>query len=156
LHTVLKHWLIPEKSRRWLGQTQPPHIQEVSDPTRSQPRFQPDWRIALEWLPRQPSHPADLDDQAPWLAVSQSWWQRLKFWNARWLQAGREVVGLNNLAVVEFIEDTVQQDCYWYAPWAPGKIVRSRFETSLSVPVAAQAKLQTQSSLTDRSVSLQE
>ncbi|PSB54455.1 PhoD-like phosphatase, partial [Chamaesiphon polymorphus CCALA 037] len=57
--------------------------------------------------------------------------QRLMWWKSRWFQDGREVVGLNNLAVVQWQSQTIVQDLYWRAPWLPNQIVYSRFVATL-------------------------
>ncbi|AFY92480.1 hypothetical protein [Chamaesiphon minutus] len=57
--------------------------------------------------------------------------QRLMWWKSRWFQDGREVVGLNNLAVVRWQSQTIVQDLYWRAPWLPTPIVYSRFIATL-------------------------
>lgn len=59
--------------------------------------------------------------------------QRLMWWKSRWFQDGREVVGLNNLAVVRWQSQTIVQDLYWRAPWLPTPIVYSRFVTTLDL-----------------------
>ena len=60
-------------------------------------------------------------------------------WNNRWWQEGKEVVGKNNLGVVQFRggeseQPAVLQDLYWYASWKDRQIVYSRFEAKIYSP----------------------
>ena len=57
-------------------------------------------------------------------------------------QEGTEVVGINNVALVHFqgqnignpkdVEEqpalAIAQEHYWFSPWTPTQVVRSRFE----------------------------
>ncbi|GAB4370616.1 MAG: hypothetical protein Kow00121_11470 [Elainellaceae cyanobacterium] len=107
------------------------------------PNDLPDWRYHVSWMKRQPAEiifapikPA----RSP-----KSWFQRvidwlLKLvWNNRWLQEGDEVVGLNNLGLVQ-INGSPQSDraivshcLYWHAPWQSGAIAVSRYEAPLQL-----------------------
>ena len=132
IHTVLKHWLLPESSRHWIGYLQPDQMREVSKGTAAQTANQADWQCTLDWMERQKTQRPNFNCQADWIPAATQW-QPLKLWQARWLQEGREFVGRNNLAIVQFAGDHIQQDCYWYAPWQQGMIVRSRFESPLEL-----------------------
>ncbi|MEM8808334.1 MAG: PhoD-like phosphatase [Cyanobacteria bacterium P01_G01_bin.38] len=140
LHTRLKEWLLPEKSRRWVGWSSPPDMAE--QPT--SPASSSDWRCQLDWLRRQPAQPAAINPDLFWLMPPQAnpnkfarsqLFQWLRFWNARWFQEGQEVVGVNNIALVHFQAGdqdlAVRQDHYWFSSWKPLEVVRSRFETGL-------------------------
>ncbi|WP_257236375.1 hypothetical protein [Nostoc sp. 'Peltigera malacea cyanobiont' DB3992] len=105
-----------------------------------------DWHCVLEWIPRNSvqtsTYTADiLSLIAPWKRAENAkwkWLQPLIFWKSRWFQEGREVVGLNNLALVHFeLADEsnsckVIQDLYWFSCWYPTQIVYSRFESQLT------------------------
>lgn len=146
IHTRLKDWLLPEKVRRWLGWSNQLNMMELSArESRRQPQMKPDWYCALEWIPRQSTKTPYFGANIPWLMTTKQqarnnkhkWLQRLMFWKLPWFQEGREVVGLNNLALVKFeLADTssphkVIQDLYWFSPWHPIQIVYSRFESQL-------------------------
>lgn len=104
----------------------------------------PDWRYHIEWIKRQPAQVvavrSSLADRPP-----QTWLQRLKHWcvqrvwNHRWLQEGREVVGVNNIGLVQFKwfphtqTYSVHHDLHWYAPWRSGTIVFSRYTAPLEL-----------------------
>ena len=161
LHTRLKDWLLPEKDRRWLGWSAPPDMAEVhSKKARLFTRFAakqqkakikrartaPDWQCHMQWLPREPATPVAFISNANSPIPEQSrprfklleWF---KFWRTRWFQEGTEVVGRNNIAVVQVqasapaqsssepAEFSVQQDHYWFSPWQPIQVVRSCFRT---------------------------
>jgi hypothetical protein len=149
IHTRLKEWLLPEKKRRWVGWSSPPNMLEVSSPIaqrRLKPLKLPDWQAVLEWVPQQSIQNAPFGTAIGWLMPPQHWekaarwrWLRpLMLWNSRWFQTGREVVGLNNLALVQFqlTDQTsapiVMQDTYWFSTWHPTQIVYSRFEVQLA------------------------
>ena len=147
LHTRLKDWLLPEKVRRWLGWSHPPNMIEQKAKLfrrQPQPRIKPDWICALEWIPRQSTHLPDFGANLPWLLTPQEkaknykwrWLQRLMFWKSPRFQDGREVIGFNNLALVQFeltanASYKVIQDLYWFSSWYPTQIVYSRFESKL-------------------------
>lgn len=135
LHTKLKDWLLPERPRRWIGWSSPPDMKELP----VQESLDPDWRIQMKWLRRQPVQSVHLGtgELVPRRRSSHSIINWFKFWNARWFQSGTEVVGVNNIAVVQFETDgrgdsgSVVQDHYWFSPWAPVQVVRTRFEAGL-------------------------
>lgn len=133
------------KIRRWLGWNQPLNMLEVTAKhlRRRQALTNPNWHCVLEWIPRQRhQHFHSQVDMstfvAPWNRQKARWqWlQSLKFWHSPWFQDGREVVGLNNLALVHFeLSDTnnaykVIQDTYWFSSTFSTKIVYSRFATN--------------------------
>ena len=139
LHTRLKEWLLPERSRRWAGWSSPPAM--VEQPV--QPSSPPDWHCQLTWMRRQPAQPVNISTDIFELVPSEkrspliTWLSWLKFWQARWFQSGQEVVGVNNIALVHFLPEdpahslsplTVAQDHYWFSPWRPVHIVCSRFQ----------------------------
>jgi hypothetical protein len=146
IHTRLKDWLLHEKLRRWVGWSNPPDMVEIT--ARQTPRarahllqMKPEWNCLLEWIPRQRNQTPDFGRNLSWLMTRKNsqwkWLQRLMFWKSPWFQEGREVVGLNNLALVHLeLADTdstykVIQDLYWFSSWYPTQIVYSRFETEL-------------------------
>ncbi|WP_017653238.1 hypothetical protein [Fortiea contorta] len=151
VHTRLKQWLLPEKARHWIGQINPFEMMELSAKqarshrSRTRPPLNPDWRCVLEWIPRNsartPDFSADVSSLiAPWKQAQMSrwvWLQPLMFWKYRWFQEGKEVLGLNNLALVHLeLENEgssyrVMQDLYWLCSWYPTQIVYSRFQTQL-------------------------
>ncbi|MEH2347913.1 MAG: PhoD-like phosphatase [Nostoc sp.] len=152
IHTRLKDLLLPEKVRHWIGWSDPPNMVEVSAkqlfgglrPYQMVTNY--DWHCVLEWIPRKTvqtsAYTADiLSLIAPWKRAEDAkwkWLQPLMFWKSRWLQEGREVVGLNNLGLVHFEfadrsrSDKVIQDLYWFSSWYPTQIVYSRFESQLT------------------------
>ncbi|MGB7086583.1 MAG: PhoD-like phosphatase [Phormidesmis sp.] len=132
LHTRLKEWLLPERSRHWLGWVTPPDLKELPVTWLSARRLSskqpaekrlaekrlaekyaaapPDWRCQMHWLRRQKSQPvgteADVRSLIPPRARSRaSIFTKLKFWQARWFQEGNEVVGVNNIALVRFCDN---------------------------------------------------
>ncbi|MBE9031439.1 PhoD-like phosphatase [filamentous cyanobacterium LEGE 11480] len=102
-----------------------------------------DWGYSSRWLPRAASQQPDWEQSPKWLrnsldvqAYAPNIWQRL--WNSAWWQAGPEVVGLNNIGLVQFAwpdnstaAPILLYDLYWYAPWQSPHIVYSRFQTPL-------------------------
>lgn len=155
IHTRLKQWLLPEPVRQWAGWTSPPAMVELSrgrfqrysqTPSAPSPSAPPEWLCSLEWIPRQPSQTANWGRGLPWLLSSTAqkkmdrwrWLQPLKFWRTRWFQDGHEVVGLNNLALIQLAETEVAhgpkiiQDLYWFSSWSPIQIVYSRYESLCS------------------------
>ncbi|MEM9976523.1 MAG: PhoD-like phosphatase [Cyanobacteria bacterium P01_D01_bin.2] len=142
LHTRLKQWLLPEKPRQWLGWSYPHNIVEKKDYSVDMTN-PPQWHCQTRWLRRQKSQPALVNTDMFWLTPPQSSAlskvvKRLQFWQGRWIQEGNEAVGVNNIALVHFQTDrhpdgpvTVLQDNYWFSPWLPLQIVRSRFQTTL-------------------------
>ncbi|BAZ52407.1 hypothetical protein NIES4103_50680 [Nostoc sp. NIES-4103] len=147
LHTRLKDWLLPEKVRHWIGWSDPPNMVEQKARLfrrQLQPRIKPDWVCALEWIPRQSTQLPEFGANLPWLLTPQQkaknykwrWLQRLMFWKSPRFQDGREVVGFNNLALVQFeltanASYKVIQDLYWFSSWYPTQIVYSRFQSEL-------------------------
>ncbi|BAY17062.1 hypothetical protein NIES21_28960 [Anabaenopsis circularis NIES-21] len=146
IHTKLKNWLLPETVRYWLGWRNPVDMREVSA-KQWQRQHSPhsDWLCALELLPRQKTQPADLAIDilsfiAPWNRPEKAKWRSLQFlmfWRSKWFQDGKEVVGKNNLALVQFeptdesLASKVIQDLYWFSSWYTTELVYSRFETQL-------------------------
>ncbi|MGA7932321.1 MAG: PhoD-like phosphatase [Kovacikia sp.] len=150
IHTRLKDWLLPEKVRVWNGWSNPPAMVEQSggqSRCKQSATLKSDWFCALEWMPRyrtqRPTFGSDLTWLVPpWKRHQEKWrWlQPLFFWRSRWFQDGREVVGLNNLALIRFelinpgeTEQTykVIQDLHWVSPWLPTQICYSRLESPL-------------------------
>lgn len=159
IHTRLKDWLLPEKIRRWSGWSNPLEMveQTAAQPRQKKPALKPDWFCVLEWMPRCRTQQPTFGNDLTWLVPSWKhkqpqwrWLQPFCFWRSRWFQDGREVVGLNNLALVQFESiDTGQsssykviQDLHWFSPWSPTQIVYSRFES----PLVPNQKLLKQSS----------
>ncbi|UBF28644.1 PhoD-like phosphatase [Kovacikia minuta CCNUW1] len=157
IHTRLKDWLLPEKPRYWLGWSNPPDMVELSGKQRdstiakqlaqenhSHPPI-PDWKCALEWIPRQSVQKSLIGQELAWLLTAQQqaknhqwrWLKPLLGWKSRWFQDGREVVGLNNVAIVQFKwgdttdAHTIIQDLHWFSSWHPIQIVYSRYEAKL-------------------------
>ncbi|MGM3309709.1 hypothetical protein ACSQ6I_27625 [Anabaena sp. WFMT] len=145
LHTRLKHCLLPEKVRHWIGWLNPPDMVEQRARQSQHPQKKPDWNCEMEWIPRQNFQTPNFGTNVSWLRTSRQtakndrrrWLQQLMFWKSPWFQDGREVVGVNNLALVQFeLTDTsnsykVMQDSYWFSSWYPTRIVYSRFESQL-------------------------
>jgi hypothetical protein len=117
-------------------------------------RDRPDWRYRTEWIPRQPAQPVNWRKDPVWLKSHSpnppTWLEHLKaglrsLWHNRWLQEGPEVVGSNNLGVVQFQwssdavhgraidQQAVIQNLYWYPSWKPDSVVTSRFYSSLQL-----------------------
>ncbi|MBD1860110.1 MULTISPECIES: PhoD-like phosphatase [Trichocoleus] len=181
IHTRLKDWLLPEKTRYWMGWSNSPDMVELS--TKQLPRLRrgafsltekrsgraiaslkkdnlsstpPDWTCALEWVPRDQTRISPFGAEVPWLLppwrrarnIRHRWLQPLLLWRYRWFQDGREVVGLNNLAVIQF-EPTassgayaIAQYLYWFSPWQPTQIVYSSFVSSVAPNQTLLAKMQ--------------
>jgi hypothetical protein len=120
IHTRLKSWLLPEPVRQWVGWNRPPQMSEKPD-RRSQPV--PDWVCHLEWIPRQAAQHLSG-------SMEHTWWQRL--W--QWFQDGKEVVGVNNLAIVSFLTTetpTIVHTLYWVSPWDATEVQYSRYDCKL-------------------------
>ncbi|WP_373526360.1 PhoD-like phosphatase [Nostoc sp.] len=149
IHTRLKDWLLPETVRHWTGWINPPKMVEISARQLHRNRqllTNSDWHCVLEWIPRQNAQTSDctadiLSLIAPWKRAENTkwkWLQPLILWKSRWFQEGREVVGLNNLALVHFeLADAsssckVIQDLYWFSSWYPTQVVYTRFESQLT------------------------
>lgn len=166
VHTKLKS-IAPEQPQAWIGwnDSEEPFVLRVKQAwipfqrnLRTWNQFQklaiqhqrslPDWYSRLEWLPRYPARSVPWGKDINWaeLPTSHSTWiTKLKrllgmLWNNRWWQEGKEVVGKNNLGVVQFTgnggseQPAVLQDLYWYASWKNGQIVYSRFRAEIYLP----------------------
>lgn len=149
LHTRLKDFLLGERSRQWVGWHSPPDMMER---TQNPLDRVPDWHIHMRWLKRRRAESVQLNHDLSDLLPSKERRKRfnlswLKFWRARWLQEGQEVVGVNNIALIYFdansdaegkgrsseqpdgtLTPTVRQSHYWFSPWMPTQVVCSRFE----------------------------
>ena len=154
MHTRLKEWLLPEKPRRWVGYSLPPDLVELpASGRRIALGKPPDWQCQMTWLKRQRTQTVEMPEHIVELVppTNKSWSSiihYLQFWKARWFQEGTEVVGINNIALVHFHDQNadcqknvnhqknveeqpvlaIAQDHYWFSPWAPTQVVRSRFE----------------------------
>ncbi|MEA5565879.1 PhoD-like phosphatase [Anabaena sp. UHCC 0399] len=147
IHTRLKEWLLPEKIRRWLGWNQPPNMVQVSakKSARDQGKHNPDWYCVLEWIPRQSTQDFHSQREMSFLINAHKkaqnsylqWLQPFMFWQYRWFQDGKEVVGLNNISLVHFdlaeMENDykVIQDVFWCDSKSSTQIVYSRFAINL-------------------------
>lgn len=143
-HTKAKSILLPERSRYWIGSTKPPRMQEVQTWSRASHPWS-NWACRLQWIPRQPVQSPPWGKSLPWLNMKPkskggiSWLRRVValLWRNRWVQEGREIVGLNNLGLIQFDwsndfdRRSVSQDTYWYASWGKLRIVFSRFKVRL-------------------------
>lgn len=104
-----------------------------------QNRDRPDWYYSQEWIKRQPAQAVFKMANPSTQGKTRGWMNRLRqwvslLWRNRWLQEGTEVVGHNNLGVVQFRwaeSKAAIQDLYWLAPWKPGEVVKSRFDVPL-------------------------
>ncbi|MBD2204728.1 PhoD-like phosphatase [Calothrix sp. FACHB-1219] len=148
IHTRLKQWLLPEKNRQWIGWKNPPYMLEISSKKsyrESLSHRPPEWHGLMEWVHRKFTKTAEFGHNISWLMTAEQharnlkWelFQYLTFWKLPWFQDGREVIGLNNLALVHFEIDNnnsskVIQDLYWFSTWYPIEIVYSRFESELT------------------------
>ncbi|MBW4486179.1 MAG: PhoD-like phosphatase [Trichocoleus desertorum ATA4-8-CV12] len=120
------------------------------------PSTQPDWSCALEWMPRDQTRVSPFGVEVSWLLppwrrarnAKHRWLQPFLIWRSRWFQDGREVVGLNNLALIRFEAtsgsepNVIAQYVYWFSPWSPTQLVYSRFVSSLTPNQALLAKMQ--------------
>ncbi|WP_421657765.1 hypothetical protein [Leptothermofonsia sp. ETS-13] len=157
IHTRLKEWLLPEKVRHWAGRTDPPTMTELSarkaypifdkraDTQNALPSEPPDWFCALEWIPRNPVQLPTFGNLTAWLmSLSERrrrarwrWLRPFIFWKWRWFQDGREVVGVNNLALVQLKAESenpphqVIQDSYWFSSGHSTQVVYSRYKSHL-------------------------
>lgn len=151
VHTRLKDWLLPERVRHWKGWSNPPNMVELSAPQSrrdpdSHPSHPPDWNCTLEWIPRHNARTPSFGNDVTWLisprkqanSSKRHWLQFLCFWQSPLLQEGREAIGRNNLALVQFqLAETTHsytaiQDIYWFSTWQPTQIVYSRFKSHLA------------------------
>jgi hypothetical protein len=119
------------------------------------PERQISWGYRSQWLHRQPARRPAWQQNPEWLQQLQSQPNSKilhQLWHWRWLQEGKEVVGLNNIGLVQLswpqpaaqqrlisqtpvhLEDIpiVIYDLYWYAPWKSPHVVYSRFQTLLN------------------------
>jgi hypothetical protein len=135
IHTRLKHWLLPEPVRQWVGWNHPPRMVERAQ-RRSHPSpYLPDWFCTLEWIPRQSaqrlggSFAGNDANRGIWGKIGRRFWQ--------WFQDGQEVVGINNLAMVSFLitdastARAIAHTLYWRSPWQPSEVFYSRFDCKL-------------------------
>ncbi len=135
LHTRLKDWLFPSKIRHSIGWNSPPQMLPFrARQPRSQLQSPHDWECTLESIERQRARVANFD-RADFTAKNSRidrFLQPLMWWKSGWFQDNREIVGLNNLAVVTWQSESIVQDLYWYFPRHPNRLVYSRFRASLS------------------------
>jgi hypothetical protein len=120
-----------------------------------QPERPISWGYRSQWLHRQPAHRPNWQQNPDWLQQLQNNAKPpgilQQLWHWRWLQEGKEVVGLNNIGLVQLSwpQSAAQQqliphtpvqleeipiviyDLYWYAPWQFPHVVYSRFQTAL-------------------------
>ncbi len=100
------------------------------------------WGYRSQWLQRQSARYPVWCQTPDWLKSLQDNNQHFgllqRLWRWRWLQEGKEVIGLNNIGLVQLdwpkengISPIVVYDLYWYSPWNPCHIVYSRFQTTL-------------------------
>jgi hypothetical protein len=151
LHTRLKHWLLPERTRHWIGWNEPMDMLEYEKKDRKKWRAAqathqgsitpdpPDWHCTLEWIKREPAQLVSFQESLSWLvspwrrAKLAKWWRSLMFWRTLWFKDGQEVVGVNNLAFVHFEgASDIVQDLYWFSTGFPVKVIRSRFQAPLA------------------------
>jgi hypothetical protein len=148
IHTKIKSSLFRESRRFWLGWLHPYKMLEVKDLQRAD-NESADWFCSLEWNKRQSCRQPSWGKSVPWLKSKPihnnfvAWLSKLLqlVWQNRWLQEGKEVVGVNNIGLVRFdrFEDddtssSVIQDNYWYASWRK-QVVFSRFQVSLKLGI---------------------
>jgi hypothetical protein len=153
VHTRLKAMLLPERDRHWIGWDNPLREQEtyasqvarvpaLADPALPTGDDLPNWHYRIQWVPRQPAQTPPWGRGATWIPrfpIHRPQWLRhlirwlTRPWRDRWLQEGGEVVGRDNLGLVQFDaqQNSVQQSLYWYAPWKPNTVVSSRFQVPL-------------------------
>jgi hypothetical protein len=149
VHTKIKS-LLPERDRQWLGWTNPLEVIEVTSRRSLQESDRtdaPDWGYCIHWIQRQRAQTPDWANYLYWLKsyhqIFTGWfhtaWQKISWlWRNRWLQEGKEVVGVNNVGIVHFDDETLSsqdaivQDLYWYPLWNPTSIVYSRYRVPLT------------------------
>jgi hypothetical protein len=148
IHTKIKSSLFRESRRYWLGWLHPHKMLEVKNLKKAD-LFSADWFCSLEWSKRQSSRQPNWGKSVSWLKTKPTrnkfvaWLLKLlKFlWQNRWLQEGKEVVGANNIGLIQLdrFEDnesaSVIQDNYWYASWHKKQVVFSRFRVSLKLGI---------------------
>ncbi|BAU09900.1 hypothetical protein LEP3755_03760 [Leptolyngbya sp. NIES-3755] len=132
LHTRLKDWLLPEPVRRWSGWNNPTRMIEQPRNRFGKP---PDWQCTLEWLRGRAVRRYSPNLDRTWIVLEQgrTW---LKFWRWKWFQDGKEVIGVNNIALVSFEASpkeslTVFHSLLWFSRWKPLQIVQSRYDCKL-------------------------
>ncbi|MBD2577745.1 PhoD-like phosphatase [Oscillatoria sp. FACHB-1406] len=150
IHTKIK-CLFPERTKYWLGWSDPP--QQVELPRRKalkqlhspEPPFgdAPDWLYRTEWIKRQPSQLLPWSQHRSDLEAKAGFWRKLFdrifawLWRNRWFQEGPEVVGRSNFSIVFFEgspqqrQQTVVQETYWCPPWKPNYLVKSRYDVRM-------------------------
>jgi hypothetical protein len=153
LHTRLKDWLFPAKIRYSIGSNFPPQMlpfrsrqprfargkafpqgKASPTPTRQTPH---DWECTLESIERQRARFANIN-RTKLTATNveniqfNNFLQPLMWWKSGWFQDNREIVGMNNLAMVTWQSESIVQDLYWYLPHHPDRLVFSRFTASLT------------------------
>ncbi|MBE9010168.1 PhoD-like phosphatase [Pseudanabaenaceae cyanobacterium LEGE 13415] len=132
LHTRLKDWVLPERTRRWSGWNSPARMIE-------QPRHRfvkpPDWQCTLEWVRRRAVRRYSENLDRSWIVREhhRSW---LKFWRWKWFQDGKEIIGVNNIALVSFESSTkdaltVFHSLFWFSRWKPLQIVQNRYDCNI-------------------------
>jgi hypothetical protein len=130
LHTRLKDWLFPSKIRHSIGWNSPPQMLPFrSRQPRSQTQSPHDWECTLRSIERQRARAANFDraDLTAKNSRIDRFLQPLMWWKSGWFQDNREIVGMNNLAVVTWQSESIVQDLYWYLPQHPDRLVFSRF-----------------------------
>ncbi len=165
LQTKLK-LLLSERVRHWVGYNDESQEIEITpglwrsiaqwlNPKKPQAERQIGWGYRSQWMHRQPARPPNWQQTPDWLRPLQESRKDLgilrRLWHGRWLQEGKEVVGLNNIGLVQLSwpQSAAQQqlapqtpiqleeipiviyDLYWYAPWQFPHVVYSRFQTAL-------------------------
>ncbi len=115
-------------------------IQKSANPKTRRQRPRPiHWGYRSQWLHRQPAQSPTWPQTPDWRRSVQNRDRQSvglrRLWHWRWLQEGKEVVGSNNIGLVQFSGSDelpiVVYDLYWYAPWRSLHVVYSRFQTSL-------------------------
>jgi hypothetical protein len=108
------------------------------------------WGYRSRWLHREPARQPTWQHPPEWLQSLPRNDHKLgvlrQIWRWRWLQEGKEVVGSNNIGLVQLswprspaqspdyrseATPMVIYDLYWYAPWRFPHVVYSRFKTAL-------------------------
>ncbi|MGB3614218.1 MAG: hypothetical protein WBA10_10525 [Elainellaceae cyanobacterium] len=163
----LKSWILPERDRHWLGWNNPKTMVEVKPRSlrwklkklfkgdrKSNPPT--DWSCDLEWLPRAQLHqvtsPVDGLIAPGSTAIERQQQQPLRNWTDRlrqlwlellrapWFQNGSEVVGVNNIGIIQIAGgDGDDGDCplaishnlYWFSTWRPQVLLCSRYVVEL-------------------------
>ncbi|WP_310485665.1 PhoD-like phosphatase [Chamaesiphon sp. VAR_48_metabat_403] len=130
LHTRLKDWLFPAKIRHSIGWNSPPQMLPFrARQPRSQLQSPHDWECTLRSIERQRAQ-LTTGNRADLIVENvrvNNFLQPLMWWKSGWFQDNREIVGINNLAVVTCQSESIVQDLYWYFPQHPNRLVYSRF-----------------------------